>query len=242
MGFPPPPQRRSPLPTPPQPHCGAEGGARTRRAVRIPAANRRPAGRRGWPITALRRPAEAIKGGAAARWRRAWPAVRERRKMAEGDNNSVYQLVRAGGAGRGLAAARACWGRRRSQARPALLCPTHSGCWRGPLGPALCDAVWLRGFGAGSARSRAWGGCRGCRPGARERRLRCCSRAGAFSSVWRYLICGGYPDCVCLSVCVCLCACLSVSVCLSVRACLFVCVQPPAAGPNAAALRESGRR
>lgn len=48
--------------------------------------------------------------------------VRERRKMAEGDNNSVYQLVRAGGAERGLAAARACWGRRRSQARPALPC------------------------------------------------------------------------------------------------------------------------
>lgn len=52
--------------------------------------------------------------------------VRERRKMAEGDNNSVYQLVRAGGAERGLAAARACWGRRRSQARPALPCPALS--------------------------------------------------------------------------------------------------------------------
>lgn len=101
---------------------------------------------------------------------------------------------------------------------PALLCPTRSGGWRGPLGPALCDAVWLRG----SVRGRAWGGCR---PGARERRLRCCSRAGAPTNARRYLICGVTPT-------------LSVPVCV----CLFVCVQPPAAGPNPAAIRESARR
>lgn len=120
MGFPPLPRA---APTPPQPHCGGGGGcAHAPRTVRIPAANQRPAWRPGWPITALRRRAEAIKGGGAAG--RAWPALWERRKMAEGDNNSVYQLVRAGGGARdggrsGLLGAAAGPG----PPCPALLCP-----------------------------------------------------------------------------------------------------------------------
>lgn len=130
--------------------------------------------------------------------------------MAEGDNNSVYQLVRAGGAGQGLAAARACRGRRGSQACPAPPRPalTAAVAGEGRLGPALCDAVWPPEGSVwdrlGARRGRAWGGRCGCRPGARDWRLRRCSRAGAPTGAWRYPMCGVTPSVsVCLSVSVC---------------------------------------
>lgn len=79
-----------------------------------------------------------------------WEGVAGGAGAAQDGGGGQQQRLPAGEGGR--AAARACWGRRQSQARSALLCPARSGGWRGPLGPALCDAVrrWGVRCGVGS--------------------------------------------------------------------------------------------